>query len=179
MLVDTSGGRHSGTHATGLSAYGAIATTLPYRGAWSPSSPVTHGDIAAGCVPLTALICSNAREEKACKSSGLPIIMASPDSGATAHVTNNHLSLIDKRNCTEVFGQANGHVTKCTCIGNMPVIASTKGVNGAPGATVQFIITNVRCVPPFCYTLLSVDQLWKEQRVDARFRDHAPPPISP
>ena len=36
---------------------------------------------------------------------------------------------------------------------------------------VQFIFTNVRVVPPFKYTLISVDQLWEEQRVDSRFAD--------
>ena len=39
------------------------------------------------------------------------------------------------------------------------------------GALVRFTFTNMRCVPSFKYTLLSVTQLWQEQNVDARFRD--------
>ena len=35
----------------------------------------------------------------------------------------------------------------------------------------SFTITNVRYVPSFKYTLVSVDQLWQEQRVDSRFKD--------
>lgn len=34
-----------------------------------------------------------------------------------------------------------------------------------------FVVRNVRCVPSFQYTLLSVDQLWEEQRFDSQFND--------
>ena len=39
------------------------------------------------------------------------------------------------------------------------------------GKLVRFSFTNVRCVPGFKYTLLSVTQLWEEQGIDARFAD--------
>ena len=42
---------------------------------------------------------------------------------------------------------------------------------GCSGEIISFTFTNVRCVPSFKYTLLSVRQLWHEQRIDARFRD--------
>ena len=64
------------------------------------------------------------------------------------------------------FGQANGHVVKCTAMGDMPVIAKTES-----NEVIRFSFTNVRCVPGFKYTLLSVTQMWEEQRIDARFRD--------
>eukprot|EP00966_Prymnesium_polylepis_P069098 1605457-Prymnesium_polylepis.1 len=48
----------------------------------------------------------------------------------------------------------------------MPVFART-----AAGSLIRLAFTNVRCVPTFQYTLLSVDQIWAEQRVDARFAD--------
>jgi hypothetical protein len=35
----------------------------------------------------------------------------------------------------------------------------------------QVVFRNVRCVPDFHYTLLSVTQLWEEQRIDAQFAD--------
>ena len=70
------------------------------------------------------------------------------------------------RPCNEIFGQANGHVVKCTAMGDMPVIAKTES-----NEVIRFSFTNVRCVPGFNYTLLSVTQMWEEQRIDARFRD--------
>ena len=39
------------------------------------------------------------------------------------------------------------------------------------GTIGQLTIRNVRCIPTFAYTLLSVAQLWEEQRIDARFGD--------
>ena len=44
-------------------------------------------------------------------------------------------------------------------------------VKTSQGKYIKIVFTNVRCVPSFKYTLLSVDQLWEEQRIDARFRD--------
>ena len=32
-------------------------------------------------------------------------------------------------------------------------------------------LTNVREIPSYKFTLLSVTQMWEEQRIDARFRD--------
>ena len=32
-------------------------------------------------------------------------------------------------------------------------------------------VTNVRYVPGFAFTLLSIDQMWAEQRIDSVFRD--------
>ena len=48
----------------------------------------------------------------------------------------------------------------------MPVVALAKD-----GKLLSFLIRNVRCIPEFKYTLLSVNQLWREQRVDSRFAD--------
>ena len=48
-----------------------------------------------------------------------------------------------------------------------PASARKDGV----GPVISFVLRNVRCVPAFNYTLLSVTQLWREQRVDVRFAD--------
>ena len=53
-----------------------------------------------------------------------------------------------------------------THIGDLPVVARDR-----TGRPVRFTFTNVRHVPSFDYTLLSVDQIWAEQRVDSRFGD--------
>ena len=128
----------------------SLMLPVPYRGPWSP------GQDASDCLephepsdfvnerrktPLVALISSNDRAIALTKQYGLPIIVASPDSGATAHVTQHLDALTDCKPCNEVFGQANGHVTRCTAIGSLPVICRTE-----QGPMVRFIITNVRCV---------------------------------
>ena len=100
------------------------------------------------------------------KMKGLPMFHAHPDSGCTGSVTDDCSRLINVRPCDEIYGQANGQLTHCTTIGDMPVYAYAK-----KGNVVQMTIRNVRCVPSFKYTLLSVRQLWKEQQIDARFRD--------
>ena len=48
----------------------------------------------------------------------------------------------------------------------MPVVAMDTHGNRR-----RLILRNVRLVPDFKYTLLSVRQLWREQRIDARFGD--------
>ena len=88
------------------------------------------------------------------------------DSGCTASATTDARHIINARKCDEVFGDANGLVVKCTAIGDTPVIAVD-----STGATVWFKLTNVSVVPSFKYTLLSVTQMWKEQRINARFSD--------
>ena len=48
----------------------------------------------------------------------------------------------------------------------LPVVAKDKA-----GRPHRLVFRNVRLVPDFKYTLLSVRQLWAEQRIDARFAD--------
>ena len=70
------------------------------------------------------------------------------------------------RPCDEIYSQANGNISRCEAIGDLPVIVRDK-----QGTTVQLTFTNVRCVPDFKFSLLSVKQLWNEQGIDARFCD--------
>ena len=70
-----------------------------------------------------------------------------------------------------MFGQANGQLSQCVGVGDMPVIARTQKADGTVGKPCQILITNVRCVPNFAYTLLSVTQLWEEQRIKSLFAD--------
>ena len=48
----------------------------------------------------------------------------------------------------------------------MPIVALDS--HGKPRS---LTLTNVRCVPAYAYTLLSVQQLWAEQRIEAAFAD--------
>ena len=88
------------------------------------------------------------------------------DSGCTGHVTPNPHWLINHRPCADTFRAAAGTKHVATIIGDMPVIARDR-----LGGYHHKLITNVRCVESFAYTLFSVTQLWAELRVDSLFAD--------
>ena len=93
---------------------------------------------------------------------------ATVDSGCSASLTYDCSLLVNTSPCDEVFGAANGLLARATLIGGLPLIAVT-----ASGDFVHFMLTNVRCVPEFSnFTLLSVDQMWEEQRVRSLFCEH-------
>ena len=78
-----------------------------------------------------------------------------------------HLSrLVNCRPCHEAFASATGARCLATAIGDMPVVMRDRR-----GQLVKFLVRNVRCVPGFLYTLLSVRQLWNEQRISTVFDD--------
>jgi hypothetical protein len=110
--------------------------------------------------------CVTAAKKAAESTSDLPTILATVDSGNTATLTQHCDNLINKRPCDEIFGQADGLLTRATCIGTMPVIARADD-----GQIIRFSFTNVRCVPKFKFTLLSVTQMWMEQRIHPQFAD--------
>ena len=117
-------------------------------------------------LPCAADVQAHNKLAAVAKSAGLPLVLATPDSGATASNTNDCKNLVNTRDCNEVFGDAYGRLTRATAIGDLPVIANT-----SEGQLVHFTFSNVRCVPDFKYTLLSVKQLWAEQGIDCRWRD--------
>ena len=114
------------------------------RRCWRPADATRTGAAAAGAVPGSGTI----------------------DSGAEAHSTDDCNRLTNVKPCNEIFGGANGQLTRCQKMGDMPLIAKSSS-----GELVRFSITNVRCVPAFTYTLLSFRQLWREQRIGSRFED--------
>jgi len=86
--------------------------------------------------------------------SSLTVFHAALDSGCTGSCTGYLDRLINLRPCKEVYSQANGRLSYCHWKGDMPVYVKT-GTN----TTVSMTISNVRYVPDFKYTLLSVKQL--------------------
>jgi len=58
-----------------------------------------------------------------------------------------------------------GKAKPCVCIGDLPLLVK------ANGKFVKILLRNVRCVPEFTETLISVDQLWCDSGVDSIFRD--------
>ena len=87
--------------------------------------------------------------------------------GCSASLTFDCSLLVNTSPCDEVFGAANGALARATLIGSLPLIALS-----ADGDFVHFMLTDVRCVPEFSnFTLLSVDQMWEEQRIRSLFCD--------
>ena len=100
-------------------------------------------------------------------ASSLILDNATVDSGCSASCTYNCQLLVNTTPCDELFGAANGKLARATMIGNLPIVARAAG-----GQFVHFVLTNVRCVPAFSnFTLLSVDQMWEEQRIKSSFCD--------
>ena len=96
----------------------------------------------------------------------LPKFTAVVDSGCSAHSTEDFNRLVNSRPCFEVFGASNGRLARATAIGDLPILAKSSS-----GALVRFTIKDVRYIPDFCYTLLSVRQLWDQHRINAKFAD--------
>ena len=88
------------------------------------------------------------------KPSTLPIFRAPIDSGCTATCTNNLNMLENVRPCDEDFNIADGKKSHCHAIGDMPVL-----VKDSNGRIFRFKFTNVRYVPDFKFTLISVNQI--------------------
>ena len=100
------------------------------------------------------------------KSNSLPIFRAPIDSGCTASCTDTLARLVNVRPCDEDFKAANGSMCKCTAIGDMPILAKD-----STGKIFRFVFTNVRYVPEFKYTLISVKQIWRDQGIKSLFAD--------
>ena len=96
----------------------------------------------------------------------LPIFRAPIDSGCTATCTDDLSRLVNVRPCDEDFKAANGEKCKCSAIGDMPVL-----MKDSTGRIFRFVFTNVRYVPEFKYTLISVKQIIREQNIKPSFAD--------
>ena len=157
----------------------SVNTDRPFRGVGPIYSPLSPEAPSIDFLPLlgcsqTALMVLGAstsvdavRTETPNKSiSELPIFRAPVDSGCTATATNELSRLVNVRECDEEFKIADGKSARCTAIGDMPVLAKD-----ASGRIFRFTFKNVRYVPNFKYTLISVKQIWREQAVDSLFAD--------
>jgi hypothetical protein len=131
------------------------------------ASEITLQALEASCLKQGGGSNLRASKQSALASMLEPLLIrAVVDSGCTGHVTPHESRLVNVKTCNHRFKTANGKLEQATCIGDMPVLGVDKN-----GARVSFVVTGVRCVPHFKFTLLSVDQLWETQRFDARFAD--------
>ena len=88
------------------------------------------------------------------------------DSGCSWHVHPILADLVNVRPCHDTISGVDGKPCKCVAIGDLPLT-----VKDGKGRAKSVLVKNVRCVPEFTESLLSVDQLWADSQVDVKFRD--------
>ena len=86
------------------------------------------------------------------------------DSGCSWHCHPHIKDLINRRPCNDTMTGIDGKPQKVTCIGDLPALSRDH-----LGVWRRIIIRNVRCVPTFGETLISVDQFWQDSQVDTIF----------
>ena len=86
------------------------------------------------------------------------------DSGCSWHCHPHFADLINTRPCSDTMSGIDGKAQRVKCIGDLPALARDHN-----GTWRRIIIRNVRCVPTFTDTLLSVDQFWEDSNVDCVF----------
>ena len=146
-----------------LVAPGAAEAASVLASPISASLTLTFADLTRGPSPLAAVTRSVALLVRELSSVA---IAAHLDSGCSGSLTPSCKPLINIRPCSERFAAADGGVAIATHIGDMPV-----RIRDSTGKFHQLTIRNVRCVPDFKFTLLSVQQLWREQQIDTLFAD--------
>ena len=88
------------------------------------------------------------------------------DSGCSWHCHPRLEDLINRRPCHDTMTGIDGKPQRVKCIGDLPAF-----VRDNTGLWRRVIIRNVRCVPTFTDTLISVDQFWEESKVNCVFND--------
>ena len=92
------------------------------------------------------------------------ILWAVVDSGCSWHCHPHSEDLINTRPCNDTMTGINGKPEPVKCIGDLPALARDHLGTWRP-----ILIKNVRCVPNFTDTLISVDQFWEDSHVDTVF----------
>ena len=86
------------------------------------------------------------------------------DSGCSWHCHPNANDLVNTRRCSDTMTGIDGKPQTVTCIGDLPALTRDH-----LGVWRRIVIKNVRCVPTFSDTLISVDQFWQDSQVDTIF----------
>ena len=87
------------------------------------------------------------------------------DSGCTFHLHNEANDLINVRACDDTISGLSDSSVSCSVIGDLPI-----AVKAHDGKMHYFLIPNVR-IANQPDSLLSVQQLWDDLRIDCAFRD--------
>ena len=88
------------------------------------------------------------------------------DSGASFHVHPHAEDLINLRPCNNRIMGIDHKPHVCSSMGDFPVLT-----RGDDGSEYNVLIKNVRCAPSFKDSLISINQLWLESKVDVLFKD--------
>ena len=88
------------------------------------------------------------------------------DSGCSWHCHPRESDLINKRPCKDTMTGIDGEPQQVKCIGDLPAL-----VRDSSGIWRRIVLRDVRCVPSFTDTLISVDQFWEESKVNCVFND--------
>ena len=119
-----------------------------------------------------ALLAGQALLDKVLPASTAPIGAADSicwgviDSGCSWHCHPHIDDLINRRPCNDTMAGIDGKPQRVKCIGDLPALA-----RDSSGVWRRIIIRDVRCVPSFTDTLISVDQFWEESKVNCIFAD--------
>jgi len=88
------------------------------------------------------------------------------DSGCTWHSHPDVRDLVNVRECHERIACADGVEHACTAIGDLPLVSLDER-----GREHTVLLRDVRCVPSFTDTLISIEQLWSSSSIDVVFRN--------
>ena len=120
-----------------------------------------------------ALITGKRRPKSTCRGStywktfaDACLILAIVDSGCTWHSHPEVRDLTNVRPCSDKISCAGGVVHHASHIGDLPVVCHNQA-----GKERVVLVRDVRCVPTFTDTLISVRQLWETSEIDTIFRD--------
>ena len=118
-------------------------------------------------VRAKAAVSASKRKEPLWKSVvGAVWISIIVDSGCTWHSHPDVRDLVNVRECHERIACADGVEHACTAIGDLPLVSLDE-----KGREHTVLLRDVRCVPSFTDTLISIEQLWSSSSIDVVFRN--------
>ena len=88
------------------------------------------------------------------------------DSGASFHMHPHRADLINVRPCADSIVGIDRRSHACPHIGDLPLLA-----RASDGGYIKVVLSNVRHAPTLHDTLLSVERLWRDDGISARFQD--------
>eukprot|EP00965_Chrysotila_dentata_P144586 4775759-Pleurochrysis_carterae.AAC.1 len=86
------------------------------------------------------------------------------DSGCTWHIHPHASDLVNVKPCEARVVGIDGRPQRCTVVRDLPIVAVDKS-----GNDVSLTLKDVRCVPSFSDSLLSVNALWEASESECRF----------
>eukprot|EP00965_Chrysotila_dentata_P167486 5530846-Pleurochrysis_carterae.AAC.1 len=143
-------------------------TTSPPSANAAPRAPTQRPRVMSTPLATSArvMLASDARRIAPRRSRRLPCGKRSigfvVDSGCTWHIHPHMSDLVNVKTCHDQVAGINGKPQRCIAIGDLPVTAMNDSGN-------EVSVKNVRCVPSFSDSLLSVSAPWESLCTECRF----------